>query len=59
MLARIDPEAHQRLSKMAQADIDERWHLYEQMAGVERSVPGMEEDAESTNGTGDESGKEQ
>jgi len=41
MLSRIDPEAHARLAKIAQQDIDERWHLYEQMAGVERTVPGM------------------
>jgi hypothetical protein len=23
---------------LAQADIDERWHYYEQLAGVERSI---------------------
>ena len=41
MLSRIDPEAHARLARIAQQDINERWHLYEQMAGVERTVPGM------------------
>ena len=52
MLSRIDPEAHARLAKIAQQDIDERWHLYEQMAGVERTVPGMGNGAES-NGKSD------
>jgi hypothetical protein len=30
-------------SDIAQRDIDERWHFYEQMAGVERTVPDLEE----------------
>ena len=25
--------------RLAQCDIDERWHFYEQMAGVERLFP--------------------
>jgi hypothetical protein len=24
---------------LAQADVDERWHYYEQLAGVERNIP--------------------
>ena len=39
MLARSDPERARRLFALAQADVDERWHYYEQLAGVERSVP--------------------
>ena len=51
MLSRIDPEAHARLAKIAQQDINERWRWYEQLAGVERSVPGMGNgDLAETNG---------
>ncbi len=39
MLTRANPEHADRLMRLAQRDIDERWHFYEQMAGVERSVP--------------------
>ncbi len=39
MLERSDPEASQHLTELAQADVDERWRLYEQLAGVERTVP--------------------
>jgi pyruvate-ferredoxin/flavodoxin oxidoreductase len=30
--------APQHLTALAQADVDERWHYYEQLAGVERSL---------------------
>ncbi|MHC4413796.1 MAG: pyruvate:ferredoxin (flavodoxin) oxidoreductase [Planctomycetota bacterium] len=39
MLARSNPEGAKRLMDLAQKDIDERWHLYEQMVGVERAAP--------------------
>jgi pyruvate-ferredoxin/flavodoxin oxidoreductase len=39
MLERTDPERAQHLMTLAQADVDERWRYYEQLAGVERSVP--------------------
>jgi pyruvate-ferredoxin/flavodoxin oxidoreductase len=39
MLERSDPEAARHLLELAQADVDERWRLYEQLAGVERTVP--------------------
>ncbi len=39
MLARTEPERARHLLALAQADVDERWHYYEQLAGVERSVP--------------------
>jgi len=54
MLQRIDPEAYTRLSALAQQEIDERWRLYEQMAGVERSIPGsvqQSDEPESGNGS--------
>ncbi len=38
MLARSNPEHSERLLRLAQHDIDDSWHFYEQMAGVERNV---------------------
>jgi pyruvate-ferredoxin/flavodoxin oxidoreductase len=38
-LARSDPERARHLLGLAQADVDERWRYYEQLAGVERHVP--------------------
>ena len=36
MLTRSNPERAEHLLSLAQRDIDERWHFYEQMAGIER-----------------------
>jgi pyruvate-ferredoxin/flavodoxin oxidoreductase len=36
MLARSKPKVAEHLLQLAQRDVDERWHLYEQLAGVER-----------------------
>jgi pyruvate-ferredoxin/flavodoxin oxidoreductase len=47
LLARTDPERAKVLFARAQRDIDERWHLYEQMAGVERTVPAKVEEVTS------------
>jgi pyruvate-ferredoxin/flavodoxin oxidoreductase len=38
MLARSDPERARELLTAAQADVDERWRLYEQLAGIERTT---------------------
>jgi pyruvate-ferredoxin/flavodoxin oxidoreductase len=38
MLARSDPERARELGALAQADADERWRFYEQLAGLERTV---------------------
>ncbi len=38
VLMRSDPETAERLFDLAQRDIDDQWHYYEQMAGVEREV---------------------
>ena len=46
MLVRSDPERAEQLMRLAQRDIDERWHFYEQMAGVERSAPGRMEEVQ-------------
>jgi len=40
MLSRSDPEAAKELLALAQHDIDDTFHLYEQMAGLEREVSG-------------------
>ena len=40
MLARSNPDGYAELQGLAQADADERWRLYEQLAGVERRAPG-------------------
>jgi pyruvate-ferredoxin/flavodoxin oxidoreductase len=46
MLARSQPEEAERLFRLAQEDIDERWSLYEQLADIERNVQGDLEDEE-------------
>lgn len=38
MLARTNPEHADHLFDLAQRDIDDRWHYYEQMAGMEREI---------------------
>ncbi|HET7830278.1 MAG TPA: pyruvate:ferredoxin (flavodoxin) oxidoreductase, partial [Candidatus Limnocylindrales bacterium] len=39
VLARTDPERAVELAELRQSDADERRHYYEQLAGVERTVP--------------------
>jgi pyruvate-ferredoxin/flavodoxin oxidoreductase len=39
ILARTDPERAAHLARLLQADADERWRYYEQLAGMHRSVP--------------------
>jgi pyruvate-ferredoxin/flavodoxin oxidoreductase len=39
MLVRSDPSRAEHLLALAQADVDERWRYYQQLAGLERSVP--------------------
>ena len=43
MLARSSPERYAELQRLAQTDAEERRRLYEQLAGVERHVPGRSE----------------
>jgi pyruvate-ferredoxin/flavodoxin oxidoreductase len=38
MVGRSDPENAERLTALAQKDIDDQWHYYEQMAGLEREI---------------------
>ena len=39
ILGRTHPGAAARLGALVQADVDERWHYYEQLAGIERAIP--------------------
>jgi pyruvate-ferredoxin/flavodoxin oxidoreductase len=39
VLQRTHPERAAELAALAQADADERWRYYEQLAGIERTVP--------------------
>ncbi len=43
MLARSDPERSEHLLNLAQANIDELWHYYEQLSALERMVPTVPE----------------
>ena len=42
MLARTQPEHADELMELAQKDIDDTWHYYEQLAGVEREFPDLQ-----------------
>jgi pyruvate-ferredoxin/flavodoxin oxidoreductase len=39
ILERTHPERAARLASLVQADVDERWHYYEQLAAMERAIP--------------------
>jgi pyruvate-ferredoxin/flavodoxin oxidoreductase len=39
ILERTHPDRARHLTTLVQADVDERWHYYEQLAGMERAVP--------------------
>jgi pyruvate-ferredoxin/flavodoxin oxidoreductase len=47
MLHRANPGRADALATLAQADVDERWRYYEQLAQVERSVPHLEEEPDA------------
>ncbi|MFA4964429.1 MAG: pyruvate:ferredoxin (flavodoxin) oxidoreductase [Thermoleophilia bacterium] len=49
ILARTHPERSERLLELIQADVDERWHYYEQLAAIKRDVHSRD-DAGSTDG---------
>jgi pyruvate-ferredoxin/flavodoxin oxidoreductase len=66
ILKRTDPERAAMLAELSQADADERWRYYSQLAEIERSIPHREHEpaaaspdgptavpaAQSGNGTG-------
>jgi pyruvate-ferredoxin/flavodoxin oxidoreductase len=39
ILQRTDPQRAAELAALAQADADERWRYYQQLAGIERTIP--------------------
>jgi pyruvate-ferredoxin/flavodoxin oxidoreductase len=39
ILGRTHPERAERLVALVQADVDERWHYYQQLAAMQRAVP--------------------
>jgi pyruvate-ferredoxin/flavodoxin oxidoreductase len=47
LLQRSDPERAEHLLRLAQKDIDDRWHFYEQIANVERSLAGLMDEVPS------------
>jgi pyruvate-ferredoxin/flavodoxin oxidoreductase len=44
MVSRSNPKNAERLTALAQKDIDDQWHYYEQMAGVEREIQSNSEE---------------
>ena len=48
MLQRARPAEAAELAELAQKDVDERWHLYEQVAEIGRSATELEPDEEKT-----------
>ncbi|MDJ0768278.1 MAG: pyruvate:ferredoxin (flavodoxin) oxidoreductase [Ilumatobacter sp.] len=46
MLARSDPARSEHLLDLAQANIDERWKLFEQFTDIERAIPHLEDEDE-------------
>jgi pyruvate-ferredoxin/flavodoxin oxidoreductase len=44
MLARANPARAEQLALLAQADADERWHYYSQLAGLVRALPVVKEE---------------
>ncbi|HSW41319.1 MAG TPA: pyruvate:ferredoxin (flavodoxin) oxidoreductase [Patescibacteria group bacterium] len=53
VLARTQPERAAELAELAQADVDERWRYYEQLAAMRRSVPHVHHDPEAPAEAGD------
>ena len=48
MIARSNPEHAKRLFALAQQDIDDQWHYYEQMAGVQRGSAAQDKEDPET-----------
>jgi pyruvate-ferredoxin/flavodoxin oxidoreductase len=63
ILQRTDPDRAAMLAQLSQADADERWRYYSQLADVQRSIPHLEHEpaaapmdgagASGSNGKGD------
>lgn len=48
MLRRSHPERAAALLDLAQADVDERWRYYSQLAGLERALPAESSDPQES-----------
>ena len=55
-LASADPERSRHLLALSQSDVDERWHYYEQMSGLERSIAHEDGERDSLEDSGDDPG---
>jgi pyruvate-ferredoxin/flavodoxin oxidoreductase len=53
VLARTQPERAADLAQLAQADVDERWRYYEQLAAMHRMVPHVHHDPDAHPEAGD------
>jgi pyruvate-ferredoxin/flavodoxin oxidoreductase len=51
ILERTDPARARELSRLLQADVDERWRYYEQLAAIHRAVPHVDPEDPGPDGT--------
>ena len=56
ILQRTHPERAERLAELAQADVDERWHYYSQLAGIARRAPAPDVEPEVESDAGERYG---
>lgn len=56
MLERSDADRAAQLRELAQADVDERWRYYEQLAGLTRTAPAPPADGAADDGATDDAG---
>ena len=56
ILQRTDPERAAELAELAQADADEKWRFYSQLAGIQRSVPHLAHGDPEPDGDGEAPG---
>ncbi len=56
ILKRTQPERAAKLAALAQADADERWRYYSQLADVQRSIPSLEHEPSAASADGPDAG---
>jgi len=56
ILQRTQPERAAELGALSQADADERWHYYSQLADIERSIPHLEHEPAAASADGPAAG---
>jgi len=60
VLQRTHPDRAAELAELAQADAEERWRYYQQLAGIERTVPqALRPDAPVLAGVGSDGARQQ